>query len=78
MSYLNCPRCRLSIEVRSRWLAIVHCPRCVARSRTLVELFHSQLSAEALYAGDSLPDPVAVRELLRRGKTTFSDSCNRG
>jgi hypothetical protein len=57
--YLNCPRCGLSIEVRSRWLAIRHCPRCVARTRTVVELFSSGLPADALYAFDSLPQASA-------------------
>lgn len=57
--YLNCPRCGLSIEVRSRWLAIRHCPRCVARTRTVVELFSSGLPADALYATGSLPQASA-------------------
>ncbi len=48
--FLNCPRCGLSVEVRSRWMAIRHCPRCLGRARTLVELFSSSLPAEALYA----------------------------
>jgi hypothetical protein len=53
--YLNCPRCGLSIAVRSRWLAITHCPRCVARARTVVELFSSRLPARALYGENCLP-----------------------
>ena len=47
--YLNCPRCRLSIRLRGPSLRMVHCPRCVARTRTLVELFASTLPAEQLY-----------------------------
>ena len=47
--YLICPRCRLSIRLRGPSLRIVHCPRCVARTRTLVELFASTLPAEQLY-----------------------------
>ena len=35
---LRCPRCDLTLGLRVRWLAIEHCPRCVARARTLVEL----------------------------------------
>jgi hypothetical protein len=38
---LYCPRCRLSITPRARWLALEHCPRCVARTRTLVTLLPS-------------------------------------
>ncbi len=53
--YLNCPRCGLSIALRVRWLAIKHCPRCVARSRTIVELFSSQLPAPVLYGENWLP-----------------------
>jgi hypothetical protein len=54
-SYLNCPRCGLSIKVRSQWLTIRHCPRCVARTRIAVELFVSTLPTEALYAANSHP-----------------------
>jgi hypothetical protein len=49
-TYLNCPRCGLSIELRSQWLAVQHCPRCIARARTAVKLFSSTLPVEALYA----------------------------
>jgi hypothetical protein len=57
--YLNCPRCGLSLAVRSRWLAITHCPRCVARARTIVELFRSRLPASALYAESWRPRAAA-------------------
>ena len=53
--YLNCPRCGLSIAPRAEWLQIEHCPRCLARSRTLVELFASTLPTEALYRHDLAP-----------------------
>jgi hypothetical protein len=49
--YLNCPRCRLSIRRRGPLPQMVHCPRCVARTRTLVELFASALPADQLYGG---------------------------
>jgi hypothetical protein len=52
---LNCPRCGLRIEVRARWLAIRHCPRCVARTRSVVELSSSRRPDNVLYATDSLP-----------------------
>ena len=55
-SYLNCPRCGLSIEVRAPWLTIQHCPRCVARTRTVVDMFSSGLPVDALYAAESRPD----------------------
>lgn len=53
--HLNCPRCGLSIEMRSRWLAIQHCPRCIARAHAVVEMFSSGLPSSVLYATDSLP-----------------------
>jgi len=53
--HLNCPRCGLSIAVRPHRTAIRHCPRCVGRSRVLVELFSSALPADVLYEEGSLP-----------------------
>ena len=52
--YMNCPHCRLSIELNPRWLTIRHCPRCLGRNRTLVELFRFLLLADLLYADGSL------------------------
>ena len=54
-SFLNCPRCGLTIKSRAPWLAIRFCPRCLARSQLAVELFSSPLRAEALYAEGSAP-----------------------
>jgi hypothetical protein len=31
MSYVNCPRCRLTVRLRFDALAPEHCPRCEAR-----------------------------------------------
>jgi hypothetical protein len=56
VQYLTCPRCRLSIKPRSPSLQMIHCPRCVARTRTLVELFASTLPAEQLYSGEGARD----------------------
>ncbi len=64
-SYLNCPRCGLSIEVRSPLLAIRHCPRCIGRSRTVVELFGSGLPVDALYAENSRPAVASRRRAAR-------------
>ena len=54
-SFLNCPRCGLTIKPRAPWLAIRFCPRCLARSQSVVELFSSALPAEALYGEGSAP-----------------------
>lgn len=60
--FLNCPRCGLSIALRSRSLANTHCPRCRGRDSTIVELFSSWLPADALYADSSLPRPDSARK----------------
>jgi hypothetical protein len=56
MTYLNCPRCGLTIRPRPASLVIEHCPRCIARRRTAVRLIASTLPAHTLDAGDRLPD----------------------
>jgi hypothetical protein len=53
--FLNCPRCGLSIRQRHSWLAIEHCPRCLARSRIPVTLFASPLPVGELYGDGSAP-----------------------
>lgn len=53
--FLTCPRCRLTIKLRAPWLAIRFCPRCLARSETVIELFSSPVPAEMLYADGSAP-----------------------
>ena len=55
LPFLNCPRCGLSISLRSRSPANAHCPRCLGRNGTIVELFSSRLPAAALDADNSLP-----------------------
>lgn len=44
---LRCPRCGLGIRPRVSWLAIEHCPRCLARARTPVKLVASGLPPAA-------------------------------
>lgn len=72
--HLNCPRCGLSVHVKPQWLAIRHCPRCVARSRIAVEMFSSGLPTAELYANDSLPqvdeEGRPARELSGRAAPT--------
>jgi hypothetical protein len=59
--YLNCPRCGLGIAQTARSRPFVHCPRCLGRARTRVELFASTLRAEQLYA-DGAPGANAGTE----------------
>jgi hypothetical protein len=44
--------------MRRCWTAIRHSPRCVARSRVIVELFGSTLPADVLHDESSLPRAV--------------------
>ena len=54
-SFLNCPRCGLSIRPKVSWLAVEHCPRCIARARIPVKLFSSTLPAAELYPEGAVP-----------------------
>lgn len=54
-SFLNCPRCGLSIRPKVSWLTVEFCPRCIARARTPVKLFCSTLPAAELYGEGSVP-----------------------
>ena len=42
MSYVNCPRCGLAVQPRASFLAVRHCPRCVARRGIAVEMLTSE------------------------------------
>jgi hypothetical protein len=42
MSYVNCPRCGLAVRLRAPFLAVRHCPRCVARRGIAVEMLISE------------------------------------
>ena len=46
---LSCPRCGLSITPKVDWLAIEHCPRCLARARVAVTLSSSPPTGEPLH-----------------------------
>ena len=67
-TYLNCPRCGLAIAQTARSRPLVHCPRCLGRARTRVELFASTLRAEQLYA-DGAPCADAGAERHANGAT---------
>ena len=49
VSFLNCPRCGLSLRPRAGWSTIEHCPRCMARARIPITLFVSPLPTIELY-----------------------------
>ncbi len=66
-TYLNCPRCGLTIAWTVRCRPLVHCPRCLGRTRTPVELFASTQRAEQSYAGAA---PRADAERNANGATS--------
>ncbi len=41
MSYMNCPRCGLSIRLRASYLIMERCPRCLARRQAVVQMYVS-------------------------------------
>jgi len=55
VSWMNCPRCGLSIQMRAGRPSIRYCPRCIARRRLLVEVFASPQPAETLYERHQTP-----------------------
>jgi hypothetical protein len=55
-SFLNCPRCGLTIGANAQRLEIEYCPRRIVRSRKPVRLFASTLTTVELYASDAIPD----------------------
>lgn len=56
LTFLNCPRCGLSIRPKVSWLTVEHCPRCIARARIPVKLFSSTLPAAELYPEGAMPN----------------------
>ncbi len=52
MSYLNCPRCGLSVEAHPGHAAEVNCPRCRGRANVLVPMYET----------DRPRPPLAARE----------------
>jgi uncharacterized OB-fold protein len=55
-SVLRCPRCGLTVAPRASWLAITYCPRCLARSRIIVELSNAGKAERAPTSGDTPPE----------------------
>jgi hypothetical protein len=53
--YLNCPRCGLTITPKVRWLAVEHCPRCIARRGAAIKMLRMTLPADGLASGPWLP-----------------------
>ena len=45
MSYVNCPRCRLTVRLRPDAVTPEHCPRCAARHGVHSKVFLSPTPA---------------------------------
>jgi hypothetical protein len=61
VSFLNCPRCGLSIRPKARGSTIEHCPRCSTRASIQVKLFSSPLPTAELYRDGSAPNAEQSR-----------------
>ena len=59
--HLNCARWGLTSTLKADWWHINHCPRCIASSRALVELFTSRLPTVELYATSARQRPSGKR-----------------
>lgn len=67
MSYVNCPRCRLTVRLRFDALAPEHCPRCERRHGVLEPVF---LSAEPSRLLGTVPvTPLPDRAPVGAGPT---------
>lgn len=58
-SSVSCPSCGLTLAIRARWRPVRHCPRCLARTRSLVEMIPLK--------GD--PDPIESDRASKTAKT---------
>jgi hypothetical protein len=65
MSYLSCPRCRLTIRIRAPYLALRNCPRCLAHAGLPTPMYTSSRRVSASPLDDptrSLPRAANVPE----------------
>jgi hypothetical protein len=62
MSYMTCPRCGLTVRIRTPYLALERCPRCIARARALVGMEFS----------NAPPTLAPVDRLEVRGRTSLA------
>jgi hypothetical protein len=61
MSYMNCPRCRLTVRLRADALAPEHCPRCASRHGVKEPVFLSPTPSRLFKR--SQPGPLAEPSL---------------
>ena len=59
MSYVNCPRCRLTVRVPFDALAPEHCPRCEARHGVKEPVFLSPVPSRLFRRPEAVEAPDA-------------------
>jgi hypothetical protein len=55
MSYLNCPRCGLSLEVHAGPAPEVICPRCIGRANVHVPMYETDRPRPPMPAREPTP-----------------------
>lgn len=59
MSYMNCPRCGLSVRLRAAYLTLERCPRCLAKAGVSVPMQIKEGTRDQPAAGRPLPPSAA-------------------
>jgi DNA-directed RNA polymerase subunit RPC12/RpoP len=55
MSYLNCPRCGLSVEITHTHAPDVNCPRCRGKAHVLVPMYETDRPRPPVPAPEPMP-----------------------
>jgi hypothetical protein len=63
MSYVNCPRCRLTVRLRDDALTPEYCPRCAARHGVQAKVFLSSTPARLFVRPEAEPEPAMEPEI---------------
>jgi hypothetical protein len=54
MSYMNCSRCGLSVQLRASYLLLERCPRCLARRGVAVPMHITEHPPRAPVRGETI------------------------
>jgi hypothetical protein len=74
VAYLPCGRCGLDIKIQAAFLQLENCPRCLARSASVVPLTLSPRRVSPPAAGAR---PVTGASTVSRAATATGDSDDR-
>jgi hypothetical protein len=58
MSYVNCPRCRLTVRLRDDALTPEYCPRCAAKHGVQSKVYLSATPARLFGRPQTTPEPT--------------------